>query len=123
MYGIKEEQKRAFSQFGVNHNAGAKSAFSKHYDGNCSTNNTVVLMPLFYYTPNVVLGTIISTVCHWIISRLPSSIQIMKSRQARFHCWPLPAIVIVIYYILYKYILRINKFCKFCKIQFVKCVD
>ncbi|KAK9706045.1 hypothetical protein RND81_07G101100 [Saponaria officinalis] len=51
----------AFSRSAVNHNAGAKSAFSNIVMAVAVLITLLFLMPLFYYTPNVVLGAIIIT--------------------------------------------------------------
>ncbi|KAL9242375.1 hypothetical protein vseg_016382 [Gypsophila vaccaria] len=51
----------AFSRSAVNYNAGAKSAFSNIVMSVAVLVTLLFLMPLFYYTPDVVLGAIIIT--------------------------------------------------------------
>ncbi|XP_057545613.1 probable sulfate transporter 3.4 [Amaranthus tricolor] len=51
----------AFSRSAVNYNAGAKSAFSNIIMATAVLVTLLFLMPLFYYTPNVVLAAIIIT--------------------------------------------------------------
>ncbi|KAH9613611.1 hypothetical protein KSS87_008849 [Heliosperma pusillum] len=51
----------AFSRSAVNHNAGAKTAFSNIVMSTALLVTLLFLMPLFYYTPNVVLAAIIIT--------------------------------------------------------------
>ncbi|KAL6001496.1 putative sulfate transporter 3.3 [Asimina triloba] len=52
---------RAFSRSAVNHNAGAKTAMSNIVMAISVMITLLFLMPLFHYTPNVVLGAIIVT--------------------------------------------------------------
>ncbi|KAK9706046.1 hypothetical protein RND81_07G101200 [Saponaria officinalis] len=51
----------AFSRSAVNYNAGAKTAFSNIIMSTAILITLLFLMPLFYYTPNVVLAAIIIT--------------------------------------------------------------
>lgn len=51
----------AFSRSAVNYNAGAKTAFSNIVMSTAVLVTLLFLMPLFYYTPNVVLAAIIIT--------------------------------------------------------------
>ncbi|KAL2929252.1 putative sulfate transporter 3.4 [Bienertia sinuspersici] len=51
----------AFSRSAVNYNAGAKSAFSNIVMATAVLVTLLFLMPLFYYTPNVILAAIIIT--------------------------------------------------------------
>lgn len=51
----------AFSRSAVNYNAGAKTAFSNIVMATAVLVTLLFLMPLFYYTPNVVLAAIIIT--------------------------------------------------------------
>ncbi|KAK2965406.1 hypothetical protein RJ640_001483 [Escallonia rubra] len=67
----------AFSRSAVNHNAGAKTAVSNIIMAMTVMVTLLFLMPLFQYTPNVVLGTIIVTAVVGLID-LPSAYQIWK---------------------------------------------
>jgi len=51
----------SFSRSAVNHNAGAKTAMSNLVMSVTVMVTLLFLMPLFHYTPNVVLGAIIIT--------------------------------------------------------------
>ncbi|TXG69111.1 hypothetical protein EZV62_004046 [Acer yangbiense] len=51
----------SFSRSAVNYNAGAKSAVSNVVMSSAVLVTLLFLMPLFYYTPNVILGAIIIT--------------------------------------------------------------
>ena len=67
----------AFSRSAVNHNAGAKSAVSNIVMSVTVMVTLLFLMPLFRYTPNVVLGAIIVTAVIGLID-LPAAYQIWK---------------------------------------------
>ncbi|KAF1001874.1 putative sulfate transporter 3.3 [Apium graveolens] len=67
----------AFSRSAVNHNAGAKSAFSNIVMSVTVMVTLLFLMPLFRYTPNVVLGAIIVTAVIGLID-IPAAYQIWK---------------------------------------------
>ncbi|CAK9144386.1 unnamed protein product [Ilex paraguariensis] len=60
----------AFSRSTVNHNAGAKTAVSNIIMGVTVMVTLLFLMPLFQYTPNVVLGAIIVTTVVGLIDLL-----------------------------------------------------
>ncbi|KAK3023544.1 hypothetical protein RJ639_044898 [Escallonia herrerae] len=68
---------RAFSRSAVNHNAGAKTAVSNIIMAMTVMVTLLFLMPLFQYTPNVVLGAIIVTAVVGLID-LPAAYQIWK---------------------------------------------
>ncbi|XP_028091839.1 probable sulfate transporter 3.4 [Camellia sinensis] len=51
----------SFSRSAVNYNAGAKTAFSNIVMAAAVLVTLLFLMPLFYYTPNVILAAIIIT--------------------------------------------------------------
>ncbi|KAL1218288.1 putative sulfate transporter 3.3 [Cardamine amara subsp. amara] len=67
----------AFSRSAVNHNAGAKTAVSNIVMSVTVMVTLLFLMPLFEYTPNVVLGAIIVTAVIGLID-LPAARQIWK---------------------------------------------
>ncbi|KAM7276942.1 hypothetical protein ACFE04_018808 [Oxalis oulophora] len=67
----------AFSRSAVNHNAGAKTAVSNIVMSVTVMVTLLFLMPLFRYTPNVVLGAIIVTAVVGLID-LPTAYQIWK---------------------------------------------
>ena len=67
----------AFSRSAVNHNAGAKTATSNIIMAVTVMVTLLFLMPLFQYTPNVVLGAIIVTAVVGLID-LPAAYQIWK---------------------------------------------
>nr|AIK26612.1 sulfate transporter [Reaumuria trigyna] len=67
----------AFSRSAVNHNAGAKTAFSNIVMAITVMVTLLFLMPLFRYTPNVVLGAIIITAVVGLID-IPAAYQIWK---------------------------------------------
>ncbi|KAF9677428.1 hypothetical protein SADUNF_Sadunf08G0106600 [Salix dunnii] len=67
----------AFSRSAVNHNAGAKTAVSNVVMSVTVMVTLLFLMPLFQYTPNVVLGAIIVTAVIGLID-LPAACQIWK---------------------------------------------
>ncbi|KAK3013764.1 hypothetical protein RJ639_008790 [Escallonia herrerae] len=67
----------AFSRSAVNHNAGAKTAVSNIIMAMTVMVTLLFLMPLFQYTPNVVLGAIIVTAVVGLID-LPAAYQIWK---------------------------------------------
>ncbi|XP_059446161.1 probable sulfate transporter 3.3 [Corylus avellana] len=67
----------AFSRSAVNHNAGAKTAASNIVMSVTVMVTLLFLMPLFQYTPNVVLGTIIVTAVVGLID-IPSAFHIWK---------------------------------------------
>ncbi|XP_038706248.1 probable sulfate transporter 3.3 [Tripterygium wilfordii] len=67
----------AFSRSAVNHNAGAKTAVSNVIMSVTVMLTLLFLMPLFQYTPNVVLGAIIVTAVVGLID-IPASYQIWK---------------------------------------------
>ncbi|RVX12461.1 putative sulfate transporter 3.3 [Vitis vinifera] len=67
----------AFSRSAVNHNAGAKTAASNIIMAVTVMVTLLFLMPLFQYTPNVVLGAIIVTAVVGLID-LPAAYQIWK---------------------------------------------
>lgn len=67
----------AFSRSAVNHNAGAKSAVSNIVMSVTVMVTLLFLMPLFRYTPNVVLGAIIVTAVIGLID-IPAAYQIWK---------------------------------------------
>ncbi|KAJ9708414.1 hypothetical protein PVL29_000452 [Vitis rotundifolia] len=67
----------AFSRSAVNHNAGAKTAASNIIMAVTVMVTLLFLMPLFQYTPNVVLGAIIITAVVGLID-LPAAYQIWK---------------------------------------------
>lgn len=65
----------AFSRSAVNHNAGAKTAVSNVVMSVTVMVTLLFLMPLFQYTPNVVLGAIIVTAVIGLID-IPAAHQI-----------------------------------------------
>ncbi|KAH9746362.1 putative sulfate transporter 3.3 [Citrus sinensis] len=67
----------AFSRSAVNHNAGAKTAVSNVVMSVTVMVTLLFLMPLFQYTPNVVLGAIIVTAVVGLID-VPAAHQIWK---------------------------------------------
>lgn len=67
----------AFSRSAVNHNAGSKTAVSNIVMAVTVMVTLLFLMPLFQYTPNVVLGAIIVTAVIGLID-LPAAYQIWK---------------------------------------------
>ncbi|KAK1380806.1 putative sulfate transporter 3.3 [Heracleum sosnowskyi] len=67
----------AFSRSAVNHNAGAKTAVSNIVMSVTVMVTLLFLMPLFRYTPNVVLGAIIVTAVIGLID-IPAAYQIWK---------------------------------------------
>ncbi|KAF2305515.1 hypothetical protein GH714_006132 [Hevea brasiliensis] len=67
----------AFSRSAVNHNAGAKTAASNIIMSVTVMVTLLFLMPLFQYTPNVVLGAIIVTAVVGLID-IPTAYQIWK---------------------------------------------
>lgn len=67
----------AFSRSAVNHNAGAKTAVSNVVMSVTVMVTLLFLMPLFQYTPNVVLGAIIVTAVVGLID-IPAAHQIWK---------------------------------------------
>ncbi|KAK9091650.1 hypothetical protein Sjap_024827 [Stephania japonica] len=67
----------AFSRSAVNHNAGAKTAFSNIVMSVTVMVTLLFLMPLFHYTPNVVLGAIIVTAVIGLID-VPAAYLIWK---------------------------------------------
>ncbi|KAJ4840599.1 putative sulfate transporter 3.3 [Turnera subulata] len=67
----------AFSRSAVNHNAGAKTAVSNIVMSVTVMVTLLFLMPLFQYTPNVVLGAIIVTAVIGLID-IPAAYQIWK---------------------------------------------
>ncbi|GKU98036.1 hypothetical protein SLEP1_g11092 [Rubroshorea leprosula] len=67
----------AFSRSAVNHNAGAKTAVSNIVMSITVMVTLLFLMPLFQYTPNVVLGAIIVTAVVGLID-IPATYQIWK---------------------------------------------
>ncbi|KAK6931029.1 STAS domain [Dillenia turbinata] len=67
----------AFSRSAVNHNAGAKTAVSNIVMAVTVMVTLLFLMPLFQYTPNVVLGAIIVTAVVGLID-IPAAYQIWK---------------------------------------------
>ncbi|GJZ03786.1 probable sulfate transporter 3.3 [Tanacetum coccineum] len=67
----------AFSRSAVNHNAGAKTAVSNIVMAVTVMVTLLFLMPLFRYTPNLVLGAIIVTAVVGLID-LPAAYQIWK---------------------------------------------
>lgn len=67
----------AFSRSAVNHNAGAKTAVSNIIMSVTVMVTLLFLMPLFQYTPNVVLGAIIVTAVIGLID-IPAACQIWK---------------------------------------------
>ncbi|CAK9157576.1 unnamed protein product [Ilex paraguariensis] len=67
----------AFSRSAVNHNAGAKTAVSNVIMAVTVMVTLLFLMPLFQYTPNVVLGAIIVTAVVGLID-LPAAYHIWK---------------------------------------------
>eukprot|EP00258_Populus_trichocarpa_P046007 XP_024462026.1 probable sulfate transporter 3.3 isoform X2 [Populus trichocarpa] len=67
----------AFSRSAVNHNAGAKTAVSNVVMSVTVMVTLLFLMPLFQYTPNVVLGAIIVTAVIGLID-FPAACQIWK---------------------------------------------
>ncbi|KAF9594926.1 hypothetical protein IFM89_035490 [Coptis chinensis] len=67
----------AFSRSAVNHNAGAKTAFSNIVMAITVMVTLLFLMPLFRYTPNVVLGAIIVTAVIGLID-VPAAYLIWK---------------------------------------------
>lgn len=67
----------AFSRSAVNHNAGAKTAVSNIIMAVTVMVTLLFLMPLFQYTPNLVLGAIIVTAVVGLID-LPAAYQIWK---------------------------------------------
>ncbi|KAL3654486.1 putative sulfate transporter 3.3 [Castilleja foliolosa] len=67
----------AFSRSAVNHNAGCKTAVSNIIMSVTVMVTLLLLMPLFKYTPNVVLGSIIVTAVIGLID-VPAAFQIWK---------------------------------------------
>lgn len=67
----------AFSRSAVNHNAGAKTAVSNIVMAVTVMVTLLFLMPLFQYTPNVVLGAIIITAVIGLID-IPAAYLIWK---------------------------------------------
>ncbi|OAY29234.1 probable sulfate transporter 3.3 [Manihot esculenta] len=67
----------AFSRSAVNHNAGAKTAVSNIIMSVTVMVTLLFLMPLFQYTPNVVLGAIIVTAVVGLID-IPTAYQIWR---------------------------------------------
>ncbi|XP_058108178.1 probable sulfate transporter 3.3 [Magnolia sinica] len=67
----------AFSRSAVNHNAGAKTAMSNIVMAITVMITLLLLMPLFYYTPNVVLGAIIVSAVVGLID-IPAAYLIWK---------------------------------------------
>lgn len=67
----------AFSRSAVNHNAGSKTAVSNIVMAVTVMVTLLFLMPLFQYTPNVVLGAIIVTAVVGLID-IPAALQIWK---------------------------------------------
>ncbi|KAH7516343.1 hypothetical protein FEM48_Zijuj10G0125000 [Ziziphus jujuba var. spinosa] len=67
----------AFSRSAVNHNAGAKTAVSNIVMSVTVMVTLLFLMPLFQYTPNVVLGAIIVTAVVGLID-IPAALNIWK---------------------------------------------
>lgn len=67
----------AFSRSAVNHNAGAKTAVSNIVMSVTVMVTLLFLMPLFQYTPNVVLGAIIVTAVIGLID-IPAAYDIWK---------------------------------------------
>ncbi|KAJ8548204.1 hypothetical protein K7X08_030673 [Anisodus acutangulus] len=67
----------AFSRSAVNHNAGSKTAVSNIVMAVTVMVTLLFLMPLFEYTPNVVLGAIIVTAVIGLID-IPAAFQIWK---------------------------------------------
>lgn len=67
----------AFSRSAVNHNAGAKTAVSNIIMAVTVMVTLLFLMPLFQYTPNVILGTIIVTAVVGLID-IPAAYYIWK---------------------------------------------
>lgn len=67
----------AFSRSAVNHNAGSKTAASNIVMAVTVMVTLLFLMPLFQYTPNVVLGAIIVTAVIGLID-IPAALQIWK---------------------------------------------
>lgn len=67
----------AFSRSAVNHNAGAKTAVSNIIMSVTVMVTLLFLMPLFQYTPNVVLGAIIVTAVVGLID-IPTAYHIWK---------------------------------------------
>ncbi|KAF3946637.1 hypothetical protein CMV_027119 [Castanea mollissima] len=67
----------AFSRSAVNHNAGAKTAASNIVMSVTVMVTLLLLMPLFQYTPNVVLGAIIVSAVVGLID-IPAAYQIWK---------------------------------------------
>lgn len=67
----------AFSRSAVNHNAGCKTAVSNIIMAVTVMVTLLFLMPLFQYTPNVVLGAIIVTAVVGLID-VPAACQIWK---------------------------------------------
>lgn len=67
----------AFSRSAVNHNAGAKTAVSNIVMSITVMVTLLFLMPLFQYTPNVVLGAIIVTAVIGLID-IPAAYAIWK---------------------------------------------
>ncbi|XP_009604001.1 probable sulfate transporter 3.3 [Nicotiana tomentosiformis] len=67
----------AFSRSAVNHNAGSKTAVSNIVMAVTVMVTLLFLMPLFQYTPNVVLGAIIVTAVVGLID-IPAAYQIWK---------------------------------------------
>lgn len=67
----------AFSRSAVNHNAGSKTAVSNIVMAVTVMVTLLFLMPLFQYTPNVVLGAIIVTAVIGLID-IPAALRIWK---------------------------------------------
>ncbi|XP_006826848.3 probable sulfate transporter 3.3 [Amborella trichopoda] len=73
----------AFSRSAVNHNAGAKTAVSNIVMAATVMVTLLLLMPLFFYTPNVVLGAIIITAVIGLMD-FPAAIAIWKVDKVDF---------------------------------------
>ncbi|KAH9794717.1 putative sulfate transporter 3.3 [Citrus sinensis] len=74
---LRSGNNSAFSRSAVNHNAGAKTAVSNVVMSVTVMVTLLFLMPLFQYTPNVVLGAIIVTAVVGLID-VPAAHQIWK---------------------------------------------
>lgn len=73
----------AFSRSAVNHNAGAKTAVSNIVMSVTVMVTLLFLMPLFQYTPNLILGAIIVTAVVGLID-IPAAINILKTDKFDF---------------------------------------
>lgn len=73
----------AFSRSAVNHNAGAKTAVSNIVMSVTVMVTLLFLMPLFQYTPNLVLGAIIVTAVVGLID-VPAAFNIWKTDKFDF---------------------------------------